>query len=140
MSRIVIVACSLLIWAGAAHADPAPAPFDGAWSTVISCAPAVGALPYTYRFSSTVKNNVLHGERGVRGLPGWLTLDGRIAPDGSADIRARGLVGKEHYAVGERPAGTPYSYHINARFAGTSGTGERVKQRSCTASFSRAAP
>jgi hypothetical protein len=140
MARILTVGVGLLLWAGAVHADPAPAPFDGAWSTVISCAPAVGALPYTYHFSSTVKDNVLHGERGVKGLPGWLMLDGQIMPDGSADIRARGLVGKQRYAVGERPAGTPYSYHIDAHFTGNSGTGQRVKQRSCTATFTRTAP
>jgi hypothetical protein len=138
--RILTVACSLLITAGAAHADPPQAPFDGEWTTVLSCAPAVGALPYTYRFTSTVKDNVLHGERGVKGLPGWLTLDGQIMPDGSADIRARGLVGKARYAVGERPPATPYSYHIDARFAQSSGAGQRVKERSCTATFTRKGP
>jgi hypothetical protein len=140
MRSIVAVAGGLLIWAGAAQADPPNAPFDGEWTTVVTCAPAVGALPYTYHFSSTVKDNVLHGERGVKGLPGWLTLDGQIMPDGSADIRARGLVGKQRYAVGERPVGTPYSYHIDAHFTANSGTGQRVKERSCTATFTRTAP
>jgi hypothetical protein len=140
MRRIVAIACSLLMCAGAAHADAPKAPFDGEWSTVVTCAPAVGALPYTYHFTSTVKDNVLHGERGVKGAPGWLSLDGQIMPDGSADIRARGLVGKARYAVGERPPGTPYSYHIDARFAPTSATGQRVKERSCTATFTRLAP
>jgi hypothetical protein len=148
MPKIMIAGVGLLIWAVAVHADPppaaatpsAPAAFDGAWNTVITCAPAPGALPYTYRFSSTVKDGVLHGERGVKGLPGWLALDGRIAPDGSADIRARGLVGKSRYAVGERPTGTPYRYRIDARFTTNSGAGERVNLRSCTASFTRQAP
>jgi hypothetical protein len=140
MPKIVTVACSLLICAGAAQADAPPAPFDGEWTTVIACAPAVGALPYTYHFTSIVKDSVLHGERGAKGLPGWLALDGQIMPDGSADIRARGLVGKQRYAVGERPAGTPYSYHIDAHFAQSSGTGQRVKERSCTASFTRKGP
>ncbi len=140
MPRIVSAGVSLLLCAGAAHAAPPPAAFDGEWTTVITCAPAVGALPYTYHFTSTVRNNVLHGERGARGVPGWLSLDGQIMPDGSADIRARGLVGKARYAVGERPAGTPYSYHIDARFAQSSGAGQRVKERSCTASFTRKAP
>ncbi len=38
-------------------------------------------------------------------MPGWLQLDGRILPDGSADISARGLVGKERAAIGGAPAG-----------------------------------
>lgn len=140
MPRILSAGVGLLIWAGAAHADPPQAPFDGDWTTVVTCAPAVGALPYTYHFTSTVKGSVLHGERGARGVPGWLSLDGQIMPDGSADIRARGLVGKARYAVGERPPGTPYSYHIEARFAQNSGSGQRVKERSCTATFTRKGP
>jgi hypothetical protein len=140
MPRIMTLVAGLLVSAGAAQADPPNAPFDGDWTTVVTCAPAVGALPYTYQFTSTVRNGVLHGERGAKGLPGWLSLDGQIMPDGSADIRARGLVGKARYAVGDRPPGTPYSYHIDARFAQSSGAGRRVKERSCTATFTRKGP
>lgn len=130
----------LLFGVGAARAEEPQARFDGVWSTVVSCSASAGALPYSYDFPSIVRNNVLHGERGIKGMPGWLQLDGRILPDGSADISARGLVGKERAAIGERPPGTPYSYRIDARFSENSGTGHRVKGRICTASFSRKNP
>jgi len=133
--------CGLLCGAGAVRADePEPqARFDGVWTTVISCSVSVGALPYSYDFPAIVKDGVLHGERGIKGEPGWLQLEGRILPDGSAGISARGLVGKERAAVGERPPGTPYGYRIEARFAENSGTGHRVKGRTCTVTFSRKA-
>jgi hypothetical protein len=129
--------CGLLCAAGAARADEPRAHFDGVWTTVVSCSASAGALPYSYEFSSTVRNGVLHGERGAKGVPGWLQLDGRILVDGSADISARGLVGRERAAVGERPPGTPYSYRIDAKFSEDSGTGHRVKGRTCAVSFSR---
>ena len=143
MPKIIttLALCGVLLFAaGAARADEPQARFDGMWTTVVSCSVAAGALPYSYEFPSTVKNNVLHGERGVKGAPGWLQLNGRILADGSADISARGLVGKERAAVGERPPGTPYSYHIDARFSDNSGTGHRVKGRTCTVSFNRKGP
>jgi hypothetical protein len=129
--------CGLLVPLSAARADAPPARFDGEWTTVVTCAPSAGALPYSYTFSSLVKDSVLHGERGVKGAPGWLHLDGRILADGSAGIAAHGIVGKEQAAIGERPPGTPYSYRIEAKFADESGTGHRVKGRVCTVSFSR---
>jgi hypothetical protein len=140
MPKIALGLCSLLFGVGAAHADEVQARFDGVWTTVVSCAMSGGALPYTYEFPSIVRNGVLHGERGVNGVPGWFQLEGRILADGSADISARGLVGKERAAVGERPAGTRYSYQIEARFSDKSGTGHRVKGRTCTVSFSRNVP
>jgi hypothetical protein len=129
--------CALLLGVSAARADAPQARFDGVWTTVVSCAPSAGALPYSYTFSSIVKESALHGERGIKGAPGWLHLDGRILADGSAGIAARGLVGKEQAAIGERPPGTPYSYRIEAKFSDDSGTGHRVKGRACTVSFSR---
>jgi hypothetical protein len=129
--------CGLLLAVGAARADAPQARFDGVWTTVLTCAPSPGALPYSYTFSSIVKDSALHGERGVTGAPGWLHLDGRILADGSAGIAARGLVGKEQAAIGERPPETPYSYRIDAMFSDESGTGHRIKGRACTVSFSR---
>jgi hypothetical protein len=129
--------CGLLMAVSAARADAPQPRFDGVWTTVLSCSAAAGALPYSYLFSSRVKDSVLHGERGIKGAPGWLHLDGRVLPDGSAGIAARGLVGKEQAAIGERPPGTPYSYRIEARFSDDSGTGHRVRGRICTVSFSR---
>jgi hypothetical protein len=142
VSKIMTVSALFLVLfaLGAARADEPQAHFDGVWTTVVACAAVGGAVPYSYEFFSTVKDSVLHGEHGVKGAPGWLQLDGHIMPDGAAAIAAHGLVGKERAALGERPPGTPYRYQIDARFSDKSGTGHRVKGRTCTVSFSRHAP
>ena len=138
VARILgICALCLLGAAGAAPADEQPGRFDGVWTTIVSCAVAGAAVPYSYEFDSTVKNGVLHGERGVKDAPGWLELDGRILPDGSASLAAHGLVGHERAALGEHPAGTPYKYRVDARFEGSAGTGHRVKGRTCSVTFAR---
>jgi len=137
----VLAVYGLLFLAAAGRADEGTAArFDGVWTTVVSCAAYEGAVPYSYEFPSTVKDSVLQGERGVRGAPGWLQLDGRILPDGSSKLSAHGLVGAERAAVGERARGTPYKYQIDATFTGNSGSGHRVKGRPCTVSFSRKTP
>lgn len=71
-SSPVVAVCSLLTLAAAAYADTPTARFDGVWTTILACAPSDGALPYTYEFTATVSNGVLHAERGVRDTPGWL--------------------------------------------------------------------
>ena len=129
--------CALLLASAAARAEDAPARYDGVWDTIVSCANSSGALGYSFEFLSTVKQGVLHGEKGKPGEPGWLKLDGTIGPDGVADLYASGLVGAAPYAVGQRPAGSAYGYHIDARFSGTSGSGHRVEGRPCTVSFTR---
>jgi hypothetical protein len=124
---------------GAGADDASPGPFDGVWDTIVSCVNASGALGYSFEFPSTVKQGVLHGEKGTPGEPGWLKLDGKIAADGAADLYASGLVGAAPFAVGQRPAGTAYGYHVDARFSATSGTGHRVEGRPCTLTFTRKA-
>lgn len=111
--------------------------FDGTWNTVLSCDDAVGALGYTFRFASVVKDGVLHGEKGTKGKPGWLQLDGKILSDGSAKIYADGLVGSSENAVGQRSAGSPYSYNIDATFSEESGAGKRVEGRACRVTFAK---
>lgn len=111
--------------------------FDGTWDTVLSCENAAGALGYSYRFFSVVKDAALHGEKGTKGKAGWLQLDGKILSDGSAKIYADGLVGAAEAAVGHRPAGTEYGYHIEAKFADESGTGKRVEGRPCSVMFTK---
>jgi hypothetical protein len=111
--------------------------FDGTWDTILSCENAAGALGYSYKFPSIVKGAVLHAEKGTKGKPGWLQMDGKILPDGSARIYADGLVGAAEAAVGHRPAGTEYGYHIEAKFSGDSGDGKRVEGRPCSVTFTR---
>jgi hypothetical protein len=111
--------------------------FDGAWDTTVSCENAAGALGYSFRFDSIVKDAVLHGDKGNKGKPGWFQLDGKIAPDGRARFYADSLVGASEVAVGHRPAGTRYGYHVDASFSGESGTGKRVEGRPCAIEFKR---
>jgi hypothetical protein len=111
--------------------------FDGVWDTVLSCSNSNGALGYSFEFDSTVKNNVLHGEKGAKDQPGWLQIDGNISSDGSASFYVTGRVGAAPFAVGQRPAGTEYGYHVDAKLTATSGTGHRVEGRPCTVAFTK---
>jgi len=106
--------------------------FDGLWQTTLSCTNASGALGYSFRFPSTVKNGVLHGEKGTAHEAGWLQIDGSVHPDGVADLYVEGLVGAAPFAVGQRPAGTPYGYHVEGRFSLEHAEGHRVEGRPCT--------
>jgi hypothetical protein len=130
-------AALLVVAPGDSGADPVHGAFEGLWTTVVSCPNTNGALGYSFDFVSKVTDGVLHGEKGTKGEPGWLQLDGRIGPDGAAELYASGLVGAAAYAVGQRLAGAAYGYHIDARFTGASGSGHRVEGRPCTVSFTR---
>jgi hypothetical protein len=122
---------------GASHADDSHSRFDGDWDTILSCPNSNGALGYSFKFLSTVKNGLLHGEKGRRDEAGWLQLDGKILDDGSADLYVDGLVGAAPFAVGQRPAGSKYGYHVASKFTDLSGTGTRVEGRPCTATFAK---
>jgi len=111
--------------------------FDGSWDTILSCTNSNGALGYSFEFVSTVKGGVLHGEKGEQGKAGWLTLDGNIQKNGSANLYVQGLVGAAPYAVGQRPAGSAYGYHLDSKFSGESATGTRVEGRPCSAAFTK---
>lgn len=111
--------------------------FDGTWDTVLSCENTAGAQGYSFKFPSVVRDGALHGEKGTKGKPGWLQLDGKILADGSANIYAEGLVGAADTAVGHRPAGTQYGYHIEAKFSQDSGSGKRVEGRACAVTFAK---
>jgi hypothetical protein len=131
--RLLILAAFI----ATAGATAASSDFEGTWNTVLSCENTSGAMGYSFRFPSVVKRGVLHGEKGAKGKPGWLQLDGKIESDGSAKLYADGLVGASDAAVGHRPAGTQYGYHIEAQFSAASGTGKRVEGRACSVTFSR---
>jgi hypothetical protein len=130
------ILCNVL---GAARAYGDENRFDGVWDTVLSCSNSNGALGYSFEFDSIAKNSALHGEKGAKYQPGWLQLDGNISPDGSASLYVKGRVGAAAFAVGQRPAGTEYGYHIEAKFTNESGTGRRVEGRPCTAVFTKRA-
>jgi hypothetical protein len=133
MALLCVMTCQL----GTASSGEIQHPFDGVWKTILSCTNSNGALGYSYEFPSVVKNDVLHGEKGTKGQPGWLQLDGKILPDGTASLYASGLVGASDAAVGHRPAGTEYGYHVDAKFSDKEGSGHRVEGRPCTVEFTR---
>jgi hypothetical protein len=135
VARYVVLAVPVIHSATAA--DPPPTRFDGHWDTVLTCPDSNGALGFVFSFVASVSEGKYHGEQGTTGQPGWFTLDGEIATDGSAHLLARGLVGGAQFAVGSRPAGTPYAYHVDAHFDGRDGTGRRVEGRPCSVTFSR---
>jgi hypothetical protein len=134
--RFLLTLCLALVSLGASQAAD-KGPFDGTWDTTVSCSNTQGALGYSYRFSSVVKEGVLHGDRGTKGQPGWLQLDGKIQADGTGKFYANGLVGASEAAVGHRPAGTDFGYHVDAKFSGESGTGKRVEGRPCELTFTK---
>jgi hypothetical protein len=133
--RILLSVGIALAFASAAVGADDAARFDGTWDTTLSCSNSSGAMGYSFQFPSTVKDGVLHGQKGDEGKPGWLQLDGNIQPDGTAKLYAKGLVGAKEYAVGHRPAGTEYGYHIEGKFSDNEGSGKRVEGRPCEASF-----
>src|SRR5579871_453842 len=133
-SKLLALAISLTAFAVPAAAEGR---FDGTWETIVSCENASGALGYSYKFSSIVKDSVLHGEKGTKGKPGWFHLDGKVQADGSAKFYVDGLVGASEAAVGHIPAGSEYGYHVDAKFSEDSGTGKRVEGRPCSVTFTK---
>jgi len=110
--------------------------FDGKWLTTISCPAARGALGFSYQFTSTVTDGVLHGLHGAEGAPGSLQIDGTIPPDGNSSLYAKGRTGSKEYVVGrDTPPGTEYEYNIEAHFGDSTGTGTRVEGRPCSLKF-----
>jgi class 3 adenylate cyclase len=130
-----------------AKAAPAPSPpgatgsesrFDGTWNVTVACAPSgEGALGYTYTFDVAVKNNFLRGERFTEGTPGWLRLQGAIAPDGNATLDAQGITDNPKYTNKSAAQGTPFGYHVAAHFESNRGTGRRLELRACDLRFAK---
>ena len=118
------------------------APGRLAWSLPIK-RDATGKVVRGFRSQYTVhvQNGVLRAEHkshpSQRGYSSWLRIDGKIQPDGSADLRVNGLSGDPIYSpAGEKP-GTPYNYEVRAHFAGNYGTGNSVGFRIHNFTFAR---
>jgi hypothetical protein len=135
--RVLLVALGLMLLPAAALAADTQR-FDGMWQTTVSCVASRGALGYSYRFVSTVKDGVLHGLHGTAGEPGSLEIDGKIGEDGVGKLYADGRTGSKEYVPGrDTPRGTEYGYNIDAKFEGSTGTGTRVEGRPCTLQFEK---
>jgi TolB-like protein len=110
--------------------------FDGTWDVTLVCPRHTdGALGYSYQFVAQVKDGVFHGQYGTTGIAPFVVLDGEINPNGSAIISANGLTGDPKYNVNRTQKNISYSYHIDASFAGSRGTGKRIETRICDLTF-----
>jgi hypothetical protein len=112
--------------------------FDGKWLTTLSCEAARGALGYSYRFVSEVKNGKFRGLYGTEGKPSSLLIEGTVSTDGAGKLYATGRTGSKEYVPGrDTPTGTEYGYNIEAHFKGATGTGTRVEGRACSLQFEK---
>ena len=110
--------------------------FDGAWNVTVQC-PAHGtASGYTRRLLAKVKDGALAAQLGDVGQPGWLTLSGKIQPDGKASIDAHGMVGDPRNTVNRLSQGATFAYRVDAVFEGARGVGNRTDEvRPCSLTF-----
>ena len=111
--------------------------FDGKWTTVVTCKASHGAESFTILVDAEVKGGVFSGEKGDKGKPGWYALNGKVEPDGTLTIFARGIVPSSRLAAGNVPVGTPYGYPITGRLEGAKGMGTRQGGRPCTVAFTK---
>ena len=112
--------------------------FDGKWLTTVSCDASRGALGYSFRFVSEVKDGNLRGLHGTEGQPSSLLIEGKIEDEGTGKLYATGRTGSKEYVPGrDTPRGTEYSYSIEAHLKGSSGTGARIEGRPCTFLFEK---
>ena len=115
--------------------------FDGKWDTTLTCPDKGKTSGYTWKFVSTIKDGVLHGERGAAGQPGSFTLDGKVGDDGTAKLSGDGIVMSKEYARGVFTGkGSEYTYNVKATFKETTGSGVRdeglgIVGRPCTFEF-----
>jgi hypothetical protein len=129
LSTFVVAVLTMTLVVQNAIADTT---FDGTWSVTMSAhnyqnPNSTMSLAYAWHFSMTVKNGILHGERGNRGMGDFYEINGTIAADGTATIRADGITGKgTEFTKGHTSPGTPFSYAVTAQFKGRHGTGKSI--------------
>src|ERR1700722_17483366 len=104
----ILFAVSIIMFAETAVAETT---FDGTWSVTTNVHDyknpnGTMSRAYTWQFPMTVKNGVLHGERGKRGSYDFLEINGTITADGDATIQAEGITGKgTEFTKGHTAAG-----------------------------------
>jgi hypothetical protein len=153
LSALLLTAIALLLPASSSTQDQADHPdrdhaehdqrvptrrFDGKWQTTVSCDPSRGALGFSYRFISEVRDGQFHGVRGTEGEPSSLLIDGTIEDDGTGKLYASGFTGSKEFVPGvDTPRGTSFGYHVRAHFDEKHGDGTRIEGRPCTLEFDR---
>jgi uncharacterized caspase-like protein len=115
--------------------------FDGIWVVKASCESKPPAWPAeSYQFTGNVRDGVFHAQRGVEGQPRSMTFDGKIDPDGVAEIAVRGFSGDTERDPIHRPTGTEFRWQVAAKFDATHGVGLRADERTCHFDFSPLKP
>lgn len=111
--------------------------FDGSWNVRQVCPRAKdGASAYAWSYVARVKDGTLEANYAPK--MGSIRLRGAIKPDGTSELTADGVTGPSEYSVGHVAQGSPVHYHIRAKFDATRGRGERVEQRQCSFTFTKA--
>jgi hypothetical protein len=137
-ATVFMLACLALLTSGGGALSADASRFDGRWAVTLVCPKAPdGALPYTFEFMAEVKDGRLHGERGIEGQPAWLSLDGRIEPNGDARLDANGITGRRPYNLYQIEPGRAYRRLVTAHFDADRGTGNWVSERICDFTFRR---
>jgi hypothetical protein len=139
LGMAAILGLTAALWCGVASAQGVHAEaFDGAWAVTLDCpASPDGAAAFSYVFKAEVSGDLMHGEHGQEGQPGWMTLDGAIAADGAANLQATGLTGSPQYNIQDTAKGVPYRHPVTAHFTAQHGTGSWTTNRVCTFTFER---
>jgi hypothetical protein len=126
------LACNMVPWWAQAQ------PFDGQWTVLQVCeVTREGARGFTWQYPATVKDGHFAGQYRNEGESPSMSLRGSIRPDGSARLTARGVSGSADFNQQFAPRAAPIAFEVVARFAGTSGTGDRIGNRVCKFTFTR---
>lgn len=131
--RVAVQYAAICMTVAGAPAAHAAGTFDGEWNVTLTCPKgADDTRGYRYQFPAQIQQNVFHGEHGERDAAGWLTLDGKLEPDGSATLVAQGLATRAGRHANTK---APYSYEVSAQFDAISGSGSRTTARKCDLVF-----
>lgn len=73
-----------------------------------------------------MSSGVLHGDRGTKGQPGYLAIDGKIGNAGNAKLSASGNTASAAYTHAPiKTVGEEYGYEVKSQFTDTEGKGDR---------------
>jgi hypothetical protein len=142
-AAFLIVGLASAAWCAGAGAQSVPGgagAFDGAWSGTADCpASADGAPSIFYALKVQVSGDLLQGEHGASGEPGWLTVDGVIQADGAANLQVVGVRGSApQYGAHAPPVRTQsYRLAVKAHFSARHGDGASDGSPACEFIFDR---
>ena len=135
---LLVLAALLVTLSPASTRAQGAQPFDGKWTTTVTCKSTKDPAAAGIKFVTEVRDGVLGGQVGTEGAPGFLRIDGKITPAGIGHVYAQGRsVPGDSVSGRELAAGTEYTYYILAKFEGKGGSGNRVEGRKCEIKFEK---